>query len=206
MDFQSFLNRYNGQRNVGNTLENTGECVGLVMVWVKSLGLPHIWGHAKDLLTNADKSHYTVIMNSSTNVPQRGDIVVWGKSFNGTFGHTAIATGSGDAKSFEVFEQNNPIGSNSRLHRHTYSHVLGWLRPKVRDTSDTDYYKGLDLTNKDSMRVAVDAWERVTSGQLVEKTRLEVALAEIERLKQAPPISKKAELELIRDTAIKALS
>ena len=131
MDFQSFLNKYNGAQNVGNTSENKGQCVGLVMVWLKdTLKLPHVWGHAKDLLANADPNSYEVIYNSPLGVPQKGDVVVWKQSFNGTFGHTAIATGSGNIFNFEVFEQNNPLGSNCHLAKYNYNHVAGWLRPR----------------------------------------------------------------------------
>jgi len=132
MTFNDFINKYNGKGKVGNTKENTGECVGLVMVWVKELGLPHIWGHAKDLLINADPKSYERIDNTPTAIPQAGDIIVWKKEFNSTYGHTAIATGTGNINTFEVFEQNNPLGTSCRLHTYkNYAYVDGWLRPRV---------------------------------------------------------------------------
>lgn len=130
MTFQEFLEKYNGQQNVGNTTENKGECVGLVMKWVEELGLPHIWGHAKDLFANADEDFYEKILNTPDAIPKAGDIVVLGSGY-GTYGHTAIATGTGDLKTLECFSQNDPLESNCHLKTYKYDHVTGWLRPKV---------------------------------------------------------------------------
>ncbi len=132
MNLDNFITAYNGKKGVGNTTANKGECVGLVMVWlVDTLKQPHVWGHAMDLLKNADRTAYDVILNTPDAVPQKGDVIVWRKGFNGTFGHTAIATGTGTTNSFEVFEQNNPLGAGCRLHTYSYSFVDGWLRPKA---------------------------------------------------------------------------
>lgn len=138
LTFQEFLNKYNGQTKVGNTPENTGECVGLVAVWIDNLGTPHVWGHARDLINNCDKSAYEVEYNTPTGVPKKGDIVVWSSAMGGGYGHTAISTGSGDTVKFEVFEQNNPTGSNCHLRTYpNYNNVIGWFRPKTA----TDYKK-----------------------------------------------------------------
>lgn len=127
---QEFIAKYNGVGNVGNTTDNRGECVGLVMVWLKDQGLPHVWGHAKDLLINADRNSYNVIDNTPEAVPNPGDVIVWKQGFNNTFGHTAIVT-KATVNTFEVFEQNNPLGSPCRLHTYkNYAYVDGWLRPK----------------------------------------------------------------------------
>ena len=131
MSFKEFLSKYNGQKNVGNTTENKGQCVGLSAVWVDSLSLPHIWGHAMDLFVNADEKFFDKILNTPDAIPQAGDIIVWNKSFNGTFGHTGIATGTGDLNTFEAFEQNDPLGSNCHLKTYNYNSVLGWLRPLI---------------------------------------------------------------------------
>lgn len=138
LTFQEFLNKYNGQMKVGNTPENTGECVGLVSVWIDNLGLPHVWGHARDLINNCDKSKYEVEYNTPTGVPKKGDIIVWSSAMGGGYGHTAISTGSGDTVKFEVFEQNNPTGSNCHLRTYpNYNNVIGWFRGKTA----TDYKK-----------------------------------------------------------------
>lgn len=133
MTFSQFLNEYNGKKNVGNTTENKGECTGLVAVWVDVLSLPHIWGHAMDLFANADEKFFTKILNTIDALPEAGDIVVWSKKFNGTFGHTGIATKTGEQTVFECFEQNDPIGSNCHVKTYKYDNVIGWLRPAQLD-------------------------------------------------------------------------
>ena len=92
--FQDFLTKFNGQQNVGNTPANKGQCVGLIEEWIDNLGLPHVWGNAKDLLANADPDAFEVIPNTPDNVPQQGDIVVFGSNFNNGDGHCGISTGS----------------------------------------------------------------------------------------------------------------
>lgn len=66
------------------------------------------------------------------------------------------------------------------------------------DDSATNYYKGYDLTNKDSMRVAVDILVRAQAGTLVDKSLLQVTLDKIKE--------REAQLTQIRDIAVKALS
>jgi len=139
LTFQQFLEKYNGQMKVGTTPENTGECVGLVMKWlVETLGLPMVWGNAKDLINNCDKNAYEVEYNTPTGVPKKGNIIVWSSAMGGGYGHTAISTGTGNITTFEVFEQNNPTGSNCHLKTYpNYNNVIGWFRPKTA----TDYKK-----------------------------------------------------------------
>jgi surface antigen len=115
---------------VGDTPENKGQCVGLVEVWIDAFGLPHIWGNAKDLLTNADKNAYDVIYNTPTNVPAPGSIVCWDATWGGGFGHTALVL-KADVNTITVLEQNNPIGSPVKQATHTYPGVQGWIYPKV---------------------------------------------------------------------------
>ena len=128
MTFQSFLEKWNGQANVGNTTENKGQCVGLVAKWVDALGLPHIWGDAQNLFVNADEKFFKKILNTPDAIPQTGDIIIWSNKFNGTVGHTGIATGTASIDTFECFEQNDPVGSPSHLKTYNYNFVIGWLR------------------------------------------------------------------------------
>src|SRR5664279_2756913 len=72
-----FMGAETGKAGAGDTTANKGQCVGLVEKWADLLKLPHIWGNAADLLSNADKSAYGRITNTPTNYPSPGDIVVW---------------------------------------------------------------------------------------------------------------------------------
>lgn len=131
MSLQDFINKYLGVP-CGNTKENFGQCVGLISLWMDNLGIPHEWGNAKDLLSNADTTKFDVIRNDPNNTnqfPLPGDIMVWDKSWGGGYGHTGVIS-SANGTSFDCFEQNNP-GAPKINHHANYGGVLGWLHPKT---------------------------------------------------------------------------
>lgn len=66
------------------------------------------------------------IENTPTNIPKKGDIIVWGAEI-GSWGHVSIFI-SGDVNAFESFDANWPIGSLPHIQEHSYAGVLGWLR------------------------------------------------------------------------------
>lgn len=128
--WQDFLTKFNGQQGVGNTPENKGQCTGLCNVYIVDyLKKSFIWGDAKDWIYNYNFNDFDFIPNTPDYIPQQGDIIV--KS-GGTYGHVAIATGTGDLHKYEVFEQNVPLGGGCRLHTYEdeYKNVLGGLRIK----------------------------------------------------------------------------
>ena len=127
---QGFIRTYTGKSRVGDTAANRGQCVGLIEVWLDSLRLAHIWGNAADLLANADPSFYKKVRNIPTNFPVPGDIVVFGPSWGGGFGHTGICV-TGEILSMALFQQNDPDGSTPHLKVYAYDGVLGWLHPIV---------------------------------------------------------------------------
>lgn len=133
ISLQEFIQQYLGKTGQGNTPENMGQCVGLVSLWQDNLGVPHEYGNAKDLLTNANTSFFQVVINNPQDIgqfPFPGDIMVWGDTWGNGFGHCGIvvdATGT----SFHTFEQNDitsadPTGACDIL-AHDYTGVLGWL-------------------------------------------------------------------------------
>ena len=94
------------------------------------------WGDAHayyDNFTNIPQlvKNFTRIPNIPSFVPKKGDIMVWGTSLNGNWGHIAICTGEGDTNYFYSLDQ-NWTGNNDACAkiRHNYNHVLGVLRPK----------------------------------------------------------------------------
>lgn len=138
MTLNEFINKYNGVK-CGDTPENFSQCVGLVELWGDNLGKEHIWGNAKDLLNNADRTSYDVIYNSPFNSPQAGDILVFNSSWGGGYGHTGVVVNA-SIWSFDLFEQNNPIGEAPHVLHHStmdYFSVLGWLHPKTVDPIQT---------------------------------------------------------------------
>lgn len=106
------------------------QCVDLAQLWSKAIGGQRFWGNAKDIINQAG-TFYDQVLNTPTNIPEKGDIVVWAGSFNGGAGHVGISTGHGDELSFEVLEQNDPLSSNCHTKTYNYNHVAGWLHPKT---------------------------------------------------------------------------
>lgn len=141
MSFDEFQKQFSNQPNVGNTPENRGQCVGLVEVWIDTLGGPHDWGNATDLYNNADPNFFAKIPNTPTAIPQQGDIIVWDGKFNGGLGHTGIATGKADINSFDCFEQNDPINSKPHVKNYNYAYITGWLRPKNPSIDTVSVFK-----------------------------------------------------------------
>jgi len=126
--YQDFFNKYNGKGKIGNTVENKGQCVGLVSIWSDTFNIPHTWGNACDLYANADSNYYDKIPNTPTGIPIVGDIIIWSSEYNDGPGHTGIATGKGNIDTFDCFQQNDPTGSVSHNKTYNYNFVTGWLR------------------------------------------------------------------------------
>lgn len=163
-----FIALYNGKTGVGNTPENKGECVGLVVMWILNLGLTHFYGHAKDFFTNAPVSQYTKIKNEPDVYAKAGDIVVWDATMGGGFGHVAIIVECDtQADTFTVFEQNNPANVPGRACEVTtykdWSGVIGWLRPRVSISDDLaeleKILKDLEKENGE-LRNSRNKWKR----------------------------------------------
>ncbi len=129
---QDFINQYTNQPNVGDTPENTNECVGLIEVWTDYLGLTHTWGNAKDLLANANRDAFEVIYNTPDGVPSPGDIFCFDGNYGGGVGHTGVVV-TADVNTVTLFQQNDPTNSNPYQKTYTYNHAIGWMHPKVLD-------------------------------------------------------------------------
>lgn len=128
--YKDFFAKYNGVPNVGNTDINKGECVGLVSVFMDVFGIPHVWGHAKDLFYNAPDQYFEKILNTIEVLPTTGDIMCMDGGVGGGLGHTGVASKTGAQLTFEMFQQNDPTGTSPQLKTYIYDHVIGWLRVK----------------------------------------------------------------------------
>jgi hypothetical protein len=126
IDLLGFVRTYLGKPGVGDTAANQGQCVGLIEVYLDCSKKPHIWGNACDLLANAPVPPYKVTQNTPVNYPSAGDVLVWGSSWGGGAGHTAVVLAA-NVSQVVVFEQNNPDHSPPVVATHDYSGVLGWL-------------------------------------------------------------------------------
>jgi len=80
-----------------------------------------------DKPTDLSSKSFDFIKNTLYSVPKQGDIIVWGKTYNGTAGHVAVVN-KATTDNFEAFSQNDPTGSKCILKTYNYNHISGWLR------------------------------------------------------------------------------
>lgn len=143
MTFAEFVAKYNGKAVDYDGTAGV-QCVDLVDQYLKDVfGITGVWvSGARDFYNKfydypaLVKTFYRV-PNTRGLIAQLGDIVIWG---GGTYGHCAIADGSGNIDTFASYEQNT-MGRHepTNLVRHKYAGktgvdcchpVLGVLRAK----------------------------------------------------------------------------
>ena len=101
--------------NLGKYVERVdpnayAQCFDWAIYWCEYLGFPKtifsgLYG-AHEIYDKWSHPSFEKIPNSTTFVPQKGDICVWSGSLNGGIGHVAVATGKGDTTYFESADQN----------------------------------------------------------------------------------------------------
>ena len=132
MNYNEFINNYNGKSFDYDGVSGV-QCVDLIKMYLdKVFGIKAgAWGNAKDYYENFNnlplKNSFTRIANTTSFIPQLGDIVVWGAGLGNTYGHIAIATGEGNTSNFYSYDLN--WGSKT-VHKvkHNYKGFLGVLR------------------------------------------------------------------------------
>ena len=193
MTYNEFLDKYNG-RYVDFDGAWGPQCVDLVRQYIlevlnfPSSSIKPVVG-AKDMYlkysTLVDSSLYARIENTPTAIPLSGDIILWG---NGEFGHVATFI-EGDVASFRSFDQNFPVGSPCHVQSHTYTNVLGWLRPKT-------------LPVQDELQTCINDrnahWDKLIkiSDKLGVPVQLDLILGEIDKLIRYEDIIRDKEREL----------
>jgi hypothetical protein len=118
-----------------------GQCVQLVCFYVDMVWhLPIIWADAYPWFAGGEHGDlYDRIANDHNNpnqVPQPGDLIVWGPSLpnSGGAGHIAICLSANPgAASFVTLDQN---WGGKYVHEvtHNWSYVVGWMRPRGHQT------------------------------------------------------------------------
>ena len=139
MTLQAFINEWNGkQLEIAGSANAKYQCVDCANGYIRNvLKLPIIeWTNAQDFPSKAGDK-YDYILNSDTNFPLNGDIVIW-KSKDG-IGHIAICV-SATATKFTSFDQNWSKPLFCTIENHIYKsinyEVIGWLRCKTVTNSD----------------------------------------------------------------------
>lgn len=171
MTLDEFVNKYNnkGIDVDGFPKDNPYQCVDLYRQYVKECldfpQSPSVAG-AKDIWDTYLTSYFTRYNNSPTAVPKKGDIILWGTKL-GQYGHVAIFLDGGVTK-FNSFDQNYPEGSLCHIQSHTYTGVLGWLRPKEQQLVENVpqwlktllQERGLNLNSESEIRIIFDKAKR----------------------------------------------
>lgn len=105
ISLEKFITKYTGSR-VGVPWGYIGQCVSLVQRYLNEcLNYDmHPRGNAKDWVNSLKNEG---IAQAVCGTPQRGDIIVYGSSYGGGYGHIGIAVGNGN-----IFDQNNSSHNN----------------------------------------------------------------------------------------------
>lgn len=106
-------------------------CVDLVNDLCNTVYSGPRWrGNAVDLIGQKQPA-WKWIVNTPTNQPRLGDVVVWYASMPtldiGPFGHTAVCL-IANLREFVSLDQDWPLGGNIRMIAHSYLGVAGWQR------------------------------------------------------------------------------
>lgn len=128
MTIQEFFEKWNGKFIDYDNFYGA-QCFDLIQQYNKELYQgPFLTGNAAfDLWESYPVDYYERILNTPTGIPEKGDIVIWGKEI-GQYGHVAIFS-EGDINKFISFDQNFPLNSPCHFQNHDYRGVIGWLHP-----------------------------------------------------------------------------
>ena len=138
MTLDDLIKKYSGKFvEVAGSPGAENQCVDIVNQYLRDvLNLPIIqWTDAKNFPNHPiAKEHFEYIKNTPMAVPQKGDLIIWS---NTQWGHIAICLFADvELPWFTSFDQNWPTGSTCHKVDHSYSNVVGWLRPKGENMSN----------------------------------------------------------------------
>lgn len=141
--YNDFYNLVNGKFIETEDASNYAQCMDLAFKWLDFLNIPrdtirHLYAY--QVWTNpfdSTRLYFDLIPNTVTNVPQVGDIPVFGQLV-GVAGHISIAAPGSNSNDLVSLDQNWGYPKSTRLVTHTkYTGVLGWLHPKMVETPVT---------------------------------------------------------------------
>lgn len=139
MTYADFIKKYNGKRTDYDGAYGT-QCVDLAKLYIdKVLGVkPENIGNAHAYYDNFDKTYlkkyFKKIAYKKGVKVKKGDLVVWGKKYNGKSenGHIAIATGTMGDDYIITYDQNWD-GKEMKKVKHSLTGISGFLRPIEQD-------------------------------------------------------------------------
>lgn len=150
---------------VGNSSLD-GQCVTLIKALMEFLGVPNPYkarGHAKTVIN--------AYLNEGIADVGLGFISVFSnENMGGGYGHIWVNVGEGQGTYYE----SNGVKALTVTKGKTYSYDNVCNFDKyIKESDMANMYKGYDLSNPESMKVAVDILVRLQNGELVEKQKLE---------------------------------
>lgn len=137
---------------------NVYQCMDLAYSWVFFLNFPkstiqHLYAYQVFTAPNSTTlKYFEVIKNTSTFVPQVGDLAVFDKTDNNIAGHISVCTGTGNTLRFTSIDQNWLGVGRATLVEHNYDNpkLLGVLRPKLQGVQTSEVVTAVDLTSLDN--------------------------------------------------------
>ena len=133
MNVQDLIDATNGQF-VSVTGPDDKQCTAIPHKWETMLGLPIVFGNAKDTFNNAPDDTYEKELNTPENFPRPGSIIVWNDVWGEGYGHTGVIV-SANVNTFDVLEQNDGDGGLTHVGTHDYANIIGWFFPRVLDVA-----------------------------------------------------------------------
>lgn len=134
------------------------QCVDLAKLYIKKvIGVePQAIGNAHAYYDDFDKTYlkkyFKRIPYKAGVQAQKGDLVVWGKNYDGKseHGHIAIATGEENKTYIYTYDENWGSAAMKKV-RHTYKGLSGFLRPidqsKINPPEKNDDKKPIETTD-----------------------------------------------------------
>lgn len=148
MTFGAFVSEYIGRSKDYDGVYGV-QCVDLAKLYIdKVLGVkPQSIGNANcyfdDFENTYLKKYFQKIPFSIGKTAQKGDLVVWGKYYNGVspYGHIALATGVQDGSTITTYDQN---WGDKKMKKvvHSLNGISGFLRPLSNKTEHFKKCKG----------------------------------------------------------------
>jgi len=136
MTFKEFVKKY-----LGKAVDYDGafgvQCVDLAKLYIdkvigaKPQAIGDAYAYYEKFNNTYLKKYFNRIAYKKGEKPQKGDLVVWGKKYNGKseYGHIAIAAGDATDTTLYTYDTNWG-GAEMKKVKHTYTGLLGYLRPK----------------------------------------------------------------------------
>ena len=136
MTYNEFVKKYLNKATDYDGVSGV-QCVDLAKLYIdKVIGVkPQSIGDAycywQDFNETYLKKYFTRIVYKKGVKSQKGDLVVWGKKYNGSskYGHIAIATGEQTKKTISTYDENFGV-KEMKLIKHNLKGISGFLRPK----------------------------------------------------------------------------